>query len=188
LNEQCNFEKVFIKTAKSVLSNKSVSYKKQGLLTNGVQTAGNIFSYEKVFKTQIESVIRSEIEKYRIHFEKSNEGFIERWPTSYEIMGWLVCMHTGGKLTPHMHDTGWISGSIYINVPPKSKADSGNLVLCLSDRIHSREMDIVQQRTINVVTGSLCLFPSSLHHYTIPFEDKEDRIVLAFDLIPKITN
>jgi hypothetical protein len=35
------------------------------------------------------------------------------------------------------------------------------------------------------VTGSLCLFPSSLHHYTVPFEEKEDRIVLAFDVIPK---
>jgi hypothetical protein len=35
------------------------------------------------------------------------------------------------------------------------------------------------------VTGSLCLFPSSLHHYTVPFEGKEDRIVLAFDVIPK---
>ena len=43
-----------------------------------------------------------------------------------------------------------------------------------------------QKSTIDVVTGSLCLFPSSLHHYTVPFEGKEDRIVLAFDVIPKI--
>jgi hypothetical protein len=41
------------------------------------------------------------------------------------------------------------------------------------------------QSIIDVVTGSLCLFPSSLHHYTVPFEEKEDRIVLAFDVIPK---
>ena len=54
-----------------------------------------------------------------------------------------------------------------------------------------RHTDQVQQycdgvkRIIDVVTGSLCLFPSSLHHYTVPFEEKEDRIVLAFDVIPK---
>jgi hypothetical protein len=30
----------------------------------------------------------------------------------------------------------------------------------------------------------LCLFPSSLHHYTVPFEEAENRIVLAFDVIP----
>ena len=38
---------------------------------------------------------------------------------------------------------------------------------------------------IDVVTGSLCLFPSSLLHYTIPFESEGNRIVLAFDVIPK---
>jgi hypothetical protein len=28
----------------------------------------------------------------------------------------------------------------------------------------------------------LCLFPSSLLHYTIPFESNQERIVLAFDV------
>jgi hypothetical protein len=36
-----------------------------------------------------------------------------------------------------------------------------------------------------VTTGSLCLFPASLLHYTIPFESNDDRIVLAFDVKPK---
>jgi len=40
------------------------------------------------------------------------------------------------------------------------------------------------EKSIDVVTGSLCLFPSSLLHYTIPFEVEENRIVLAFDVIP----
>jgi hypothetical protein len=57
--------------------------------------------------------------------------------------------------------------------------------LCLSDQEHVLAVEKNQQSTIDVVTGSLCLFPSSLHHYTVPFEEKEDRIVLAFDVIPK---
>ena len=94
-------------------------------------------------------------------------------------------MQSGGKLAPHMHDSGWITGSIYINVPPKSETDSGNLVLCLSDQDHVLGVEQNQQSIIDVVTGSLCLFPSSLHHYTVPFEEKEERIVLAFDVTPK---
>ena len=70
-------------------------------------------------------------------------------------------------------------------MPPKSKTDSGNLVLCLSDQEHALAVEKNQQSTIDVVTGSLCLSPSSLHHYAVPFEEKEDRIVLAFDVIPK---
>jgi hypothetical protein len=42
-------------------------------------------------------------------------------------------MKSGGKLEPHTHESSWLSGSIYINVPPKSKADSGNLVVCIDD-------------------------------------------------------
>ena len=185
LNELYDFEKIFIDTAKDVLTDKSVSYKEQGHLTNGVQTSGNIFTQGKVPKTDIKSIIYTEIEKYRFQFKDSKEGFIKNWPTSYEIKGWLICMQRGGKLAPHIHDTGWITGSIYINVPPKSETDSGNLVLCLSDQYHVLGVEKSQQSIIDVVTGSLCLFPSSLHHYTVPFEEKEERIVLAFDVIPK---
>ena len=185
LNALYDFENIFIRTARAVLSDKSMSYKAQGHLTNGVQTAGNIFVQGKVPKTEIENIIRAEIEKYRTHFKGSEEGFIKNWPTSYEIKGWLVCMQSGGELAPHMHENGWITGSIYINVPPKSNTDYGNLVVCLSDQEDVLGEERNQQNIIDVVTGSLCLFPSSLHHYTIPFEEKEDRIVLAFDVIPK---
>jgi len=185
LNELYDFENIFIETARDVLSDNLVSYKAQGHLTNGIQSAGNIFVQGKVPKTEIESIIHAEIEKYRTQFKDSEEGFIKSWPTSYEIKGWLVCMQSGGKLAPHMHDSGWITGSIYINVPPKSENNSGNLVLCLSEQDYVLGVEQSQQSIIDVVTGSLCLFPSSLHHYTVPFEEKEDRIVLAFDVMPK---
>jgi tetratricopeptide (TPR) repeat protein len=185
LNKLYDFQNIFIETARAVLTENSVSYKAQGRLTNGVQTAGNIFTQRIVSKTEIERIIHTEIEKYRIQFKDSDEGFITSWPASYEIKGWLVSMQSGGKLSPHMHNNGWLTGSIYINVPPKVKIDCGSLVLCLSDREHALGVEKNQQSIIDVVTGNLCLFPSSLHHYTVPFDDKEDRIVLAFDVIPK---
>jgi Flp pilus assembly protein TadD len=179
-----DFEDIFVSTAIDVLTDGPMSHKVQTLLTNGTQTAGNIFSLDQVLGTEIESIIRVEIEKYRMHFVESEEGFIKKWPTSYNLFGWLVCMQSGGKLDSHMHDSGWISGSIYINVPPKSKPDSGNLVVCSSDAEQFPGIKAGQESIIEVSTGSLCLFPSSLHHYTIPFEQKENRIVLAFDVVP----
>jgi len=85
-----------------------------------------------------------------------------------------------------MHETGWVSGSIYINVPSKLNADSGNLVVCIDDEEHLTGENKNTKKSIDVVTGSLCLFPASLLHYTIPFESEEERIVLAFDVIPNI--
>ena len=186
LNKLYNFENIFIKTAQDILSDSSVSYRDQGLLTNGVQTSGNFFSLKKVSDTEIESIIRNEIEKYRIQFKTSKEGLIKSWPSSYKIDGWLVSMQSGGRLEPHIHETGWITGSIYINVPSKSKFNSGNLVLCLNAKKNIMEMNEDQYSIVDVVNGNLCLFPSSLHHHTIPFDENENRIVLAFDVIPNI--
>mgnify|MGYP005684445353 CR=1 FL=1 len=93
-------------------------------------------------------------------------------------------MKSGGELAPHMHEKGWISGSIYINVPPKLNEDSGNLVICVDGRPDQVGKD-ENSKSIDVITGSLCLFPSSLLHYRIPFEADEDRIVMAFDVVPE---
>ena len=186
LNKQYDFEEIFIKTVRNVLADNSIAHKTQPLLTNGIQTAGNIFVNKKVSETEIESIIHVEVEKYRAKFKDSDEGFIKNWPTSYKITGWLVSMQSGGKLAAHIHELGWLSGSIYINVPVKSEPDSGNLVLRLDEQEQDNALKIhdSQESIIDVETGSLCLFPSSLHHHTVPFEEKENRIVLAFDIIP----
>ena len=130
---------------------------------------------------EMQDIVYSEIEKYRAHFKDSEEGFLKNWPKNYTITVWIISMKSGGNLISHIHEYGWLSGSIYINVPPKVKVDSGNLVVGLDDQ---RQDSVKNTKSINVVTGSLCLFPSSLHHYTIPFEGEEERIVLAFDVLP----
>ena len=177
LTKHCDFENIFIKGATDILTKDIVQNRSQSLLTNGIQTKGNVFNQIGEFADEIQSILRSEIENYRMSFKDNQEGFIKSWPSDYEVNGWLISMKSGGKLEAHMHDNGWISGSVYINVPPKVNKDSGNFVVCLDN-----EKDSV---SIDVVTGSLCLFPSSLLHYTIPFEADENRIVLAFDVIPK---
>ena len=183
LSKKCDFKKIFIDNAANVLSNGEINHKSQGHLKNGTQTSGNIFTQVGSVTNLWQDVIRAELTKYKDHFANSNEGLIRDWPSDYSLYGWLVSMKNGGELSAHIHDTGWITGSVYINVPPKFKNDSGNLVVATHDPKY--EIGIAEDtKSIDVVTGSLCLFPSSLMHYTIPFESDEDRIVLAFDVIP----
>jgi hypothetical protein len=85
-------------------------------------------------------------------------------------------------LKPHIHNGGWLSGSIYINVPPKSAANSGNLNVSLGEDKDVADIHLNTGETINVKTGSLVLFPSSLTHHTTPFQSEQERIVLAFDV------
>jgi len=184
LTEQYDFKNIFIDPIRDALNEGIFFTRKQDLLKNGEQTVGNLFAEKNNFLGKIKDIIHLEIDRYRIHFKESKEGLIKSWPKSYNINGWLVSMKNGGKLAPHMHDYGWLSGSVYINVPQNLKADSGNLVLCIDNQESEVEKNINPKKIIDVVTGSLCLFPSSLYHYTIPFDSKEDRIVLAFDMMP----
>ena len=67
-------------------------------------------------------------------------------------------MKNGGKLKPHIHKSGWLSESVYINVPQKSEQNSGSLVV-----YQKEEKDAVNERInfdtiINVSTGILDLF------------------------------
>ena len=183
LGGQYDFEKIFVGPVRTILNEHRISDRRQGLLTNGYQTVGNLFTLEYDLTKDIQEIIRLEIEKYHVRFRDSQEGLITSWPTDYRLHGWLIRMKSGGEMRPHMHETGWISGSIYINVPEKSKTDSGNLVVCIEEEELIGE-NKNQGESIDVITGSLCLFPALLLHHTIPFESEEDRIVLAFDVIP----
>ena len=180
LTEKYDFKNVIVNYVNKILKDDIISNRGQKLITNGYQTAGNLFANIDFDTNEVQKIIHTEIEKYRLHFKDSKEGFLKKWPTNYSLYGWLINMKKGGKLSAHMHDLGWLSGSIYVNVPQKLEADSGNLVVCIAD-----ENDLVNkknEKSIDVVTGNLCLFPSSLLHYTIPFESEESRIVLAFDV------
>ena len=185
MNTQYDFEGIFAEKVRLMLKENRISNRKQSLLVNGSQTSGNLFDIKNSFTEKIQQAIRLEIEKYRIKFKDRKDGLIRKWPTEYSLYGWLISMKSGGELKPHIHGNGWLSGSLYINVPPKSKAESGSLVVSLGEEKDATDSRINVEKIINVVTGSLVLFPASLTHYTIPFESEEERIVLAFDVIQK---
>ena len=184
LTVKYDFKNIIVKCVNNILKDDFISNRSQKLITNGYQTAGNLFANGDFDTNEIQKIIHKEIETYQLHFKDSKEGFMKNWPTNYSLIGWLINMKKGGKLSAHMHDLGWLSGSVYVNVPKKLEADSGNLVVCIDDD-ESKMGKNKNEKSIDVVSGNLCLFPSSLLHYTIPFETEEERTVLAFDVIPE---
>tara|TARA_Y100000996_G_scaffold250631_1_gene197145 strand:+ start:574 stop:1731 length:1158 start_codon:yes stop_codon:yes gene_type:complete len=184
LSKLYDFKEFFDETVR-ILKEKSTRYKNQELLVNGDQTLGNIFRTNIKIISDFEKIILSEIENYRKKFISSEQGFIKYWPNKFSLNGWIINMKNGGKLRPHIHESGWISGAVYIHVPEKKFENSGNFVLCYDDAEHEEIFKESENKIIDVITGDIVLFPSSLMHYTIPFESFKERIVLAFDLIPE---
>ena len=83
-----------------------------------------------------------------------------------------------------MHENGWLSGSIYLNIPQTRSGNEGNLALCLEEQRLVGAKNY-REHIVRVETGILCLFPASMLHWTIPFDSNENRTVLAFDIRPR---
>ncbi len=91
-------------------------------------------------------------------------------------------MHKQGYQGSHIHTSGWLSGVIYLKVVPSQDNDGGAIQFSLNGANYSHEN--IPQLTYQPKAGDMILFPSSLHHRTIPFSTDTERIVMAFDLMP----
>ena len=93
-------------------------------------------------------------------------------------------MLSGGDITAHVHQ-GWLSGTFYVRVPAKKENDAGNIEFTL----HAWDLPVVRddfpRRIVATKPGRLVLFPSSLPHRVLPFSEGQERISIAFDIIPK---
>lgn len=159
-------------------------YLSQPMLKNGKQSSGNLFLLEYDFIRALEKILIGRVEAYRQKFQTSGEGFIKNWPNKYSLYGWLVSIGKGGNLGPHIHKDGWVSGALYFNVPKKDGSDDGNFAASLHGENYPSDNKNYPSKVVDVNKRDLCMFPSSLFHYTIPFESEEERISFAFDVIP----
>ena len=167
----------------SFCENFSGEGKQQGLLVNGFQTPGDLFLQSDPLFDDVRSIIMSEVLHYKERFKSASEGLFEQWPSTIKIRGWIVSYRNGGAIKPHIHEDGWLSGSLYINVPKDCKGSEGNLLLSNSENVDIEALNKNTDLLVPVKTGDLCLFPASLTHCTVPFSSTERRIVLAFDIL-----
>ena len=179
-----NDDKKLINEVLDYVFNQKSDFIPQDLLINGKETYGNIFNNKEVVAFQkIKEIIYKEIEKYKTNYNKSNEIFLRKFPKNFEIIGWMISMDKGGSLKAHIHKEGWISGSLYFKLPEKRNGNSGNIAFSQHGE-HYPNIDNYRTEILNLNEGDICMFPSSLFHYTIPYQSDEKRVCLAFDLKP----
>ncbi len=185
MHESCDFKKLFVTTVRQLIDENYIEKRIQPLLENGWQSSGNLFLIEHTSIEQIKKILELQIADYQRIFQNSDEGFIRAWPKKYSLVAWLVSMRSGGKLRPHMHDNGWLSGSVYIHIPDEIRPPEGSLVVSLDENEFCPRNKTKDSKVFAVTTGTLCLFPASLYHHTLPFESDDERLVLAFDVVPE---
>ena len=143
-----------------------------------------------IFKNPLEKlknlklIIADEIDAYYSRFKNENCSYIKKWPSKKNIGGWYIILKREGFQKEHIHPSGWLSGVIYLRVAPHLLKNEGAIKFSLNGWGYS---DLsLPKKIINPKEGDMVLFPSSLHHGTIPYSTDTDRIVISFDLAPKI--
>ena len=130
----------------------------------------------------LKSIILNEIDSYYSKFKNETCVFIQKWPKNKNLWSWYINLKKQGYQKTHIHPTGWLSGVIYLKVVPPLKQNEGAIEFSLNgDYYYDKNLPSITHKP-NI--GDIVLFPSSLHHRTIPFSTDTNRIIVSFDLLP----
>jgi uncharacterized protein (TIGR02466 family) len=156
-------------------------------LRGGTQTYGALFDQREpliqLLRAQLEKAIGAYIKDMR---DEPSHPLFARRSRGFGFSGsWSVRLSEGGFHTNHFHPMGWISSAYYVTVPDEArdvekksgwfKLGETNLGLGEHERI---------EKYVQAQPGHLVLFPSYFWHGTVPFNTRDERITVAFDVIP----
>ena len=96
---------------------------------------------------------------------------------------WSVRLAAQGFHSMHTHTRGWISSALYVSLPELRNPPKGWIQFGAPPP--ELGLDLAPYAQIEPKRARLVLFPSTLWHGTVPFDDGE-RLTIAFDLrVPK---
>ena len=153
---------------------------------NGFQSleGTNLFDNPSPRIARLRSIIIAELKRYYTKHSRRSCSYIKNWPSEYNLYGWQVTLKKQGYQKAHIHPGGWVSGVIYLKVVAALEKDEGAIEFSLNCPDYSSPKSPSTTHVPKV--GELIFFPSSLHHRTIPFSTEADRIVISFDLMPRV--
>jgi hypothetical protein len=103
-------------------------------------------------------------------------------PASAALSLWGVLTKGAGHDLWHAHLRGWLSGVYYVRTPPAA-GDGGAIELGAPDLDGVGALN-GERRRVRPYPGLLLLFPSYLHHRTLPSLAPDWRVCVAFDVTP----
>ena len=150
----------------------------------GFQTRDNLFLNPSGSLAGLDRIIKAQIASYYSEFKETACLFTELWPEETHLRGWFVRLLKNGHQGAHIHPDGWLSGVVYLKLPSGLTGDEGAIEFHLNGRYRPVLNEEVKKIKHRPEAGQIVLFPSSLHHNTVPISSDAERWSIAFDLLP----
>jgi uncharacterized protein (TIGR02466 family) len=160
-------------------------------LRGGTQSVGTLFKQAHPRVDELKAVLARAVDEYLAALPVDPEHpFLCRRSAGWRFTdSWSSRLAGQGHHVDHVHPHGWVSGVVYIRLP-RACADaerrSGWLRFGQPDLDLSRlGLSSAARRVECPRPGRVVLFPSMMWHGTIPFDGHDDRLTIAFDLVPR---
>ncbi|TYT25696.1 tetratricopeptide repeat protein [Luteimonas viscosa] len=156
----------------------------------GTQTAGQLFGRDDAVVRAAEHALRTAVEQWLATLpDDVDHPFLSRRQRSVRFAGsWSVRLTSSGRHSNHIHPKGWASSAFYVALPDsvlESDSESCAGWIQFGQPLEDLGLDLLPRRVIRPRPGYLALFPSYMWHGTVPFEARESRLTIAFDMQPK---
>ena len=156
----------------------------QGHITAGFTSFGNLFDQPHKALDEFHTHLAGHISAFREENIGAENTLISAWPEKWRLEAWYLRLNKGGQVDPHIHDPGWLSGTLYLNVPRTVLGNEGAIAFGLQGDNMPVLNEDYPQKVCRVRTGDLVLFPASLFHRVLPFQSDEQRLCIAYDVVP----
>jgi tetratricopeptide (TPR) repeat protein len=151
----------------------------------GTQTDGHLFLRHEPAIQLIREKARAAVRAYIDALPEEEPDHPLLAPARDKILfegSWSVRLASQGYHSVHTHTKGWISSALYVALPPPSdfgEPPSGWIQFGAPPP--ELKLDVPAYTQIEPLAARLVLFPASMWHGTIPFEQGE-RLTVAFDV------
>jgi hypothetical protein len=149
----------------------------------GTQTNGQLFFHHDPAIQQARAKVTAAVAAYIAVLQAPDPTHPLRGPPRDQPVlfegSWSVRLAAQGFHSRHTHTRGWISSALYVSLPKMDKPPSGWIEFGAPPP--ELGLDLPAYTRIEPKPGRLVLFPSTLWHGTVPFDDGA-RLTIAFDV------
>jgi uncharacterized protein (TIGR02466 family) len=172
------------------LAHKSLEYEpSENTTMNGHQTGNLSLDLDQGPIAHLLEMIGKAVRSYQeSHPIDPSHPFLSQRPEHWKYDIWATVLGSQGHQAPHIHRSGWLSGCYYAKIPDvitaESKTRSGWIEFGRPQE-YPMSKAVPQVRSYQPHEGMVVLFPSYFYHRTEPFESSDQRISIAFDIVPQ---
>ena len=160
-------------------------------LRGGSQTAGLLFTRKLKAIETVRDMIQEAVANYirDMPFDPDHPLLSRKQDQFSFTHSWSCKLRSAGFHTNHVHPMGWISSAYYVSLPDALEDQAARQGWLKFGESHLElGGDDRPEHFVKPVVGHLALFPSYFWHGTVPFESSDDRLTIAFDVVPGLVD